>query len=687
MHLIRTCYRLALPVLFATAAPFAIAAPLTLDDDDPMSSVSAPDQSVRQIDFTSLSRISNERIQQDFRSFIPLVASPDSLAFAKVNLNFRDEGSLSFSGGLGLRKYLPEMDSVLGFHIHGDVTETELDHQIAQFGFGLDLFTPTGFDIHANLYLPETDPHLAGEFSTFGPAFGRGHSILQTESLFSIYERGRRGADVKLAFDLPVLNEILPARGHVGAYHFSGHSSEDLSGIQAGLTIQPFEGAAFGAEYYGDEDFYGDHWVFVAGISAPFEFGNILHPGSWADGIANAFRPKSGNEERENMRRFLSAAVDRRDWVLTEISDPFLTEQKLNLLLDNVIFVNNGGARSVPGPRGRGRGTFENPANTIQHGVNRSAAKFGNNGNIVVAGSNRAYREDIVDAGKSVRLFGGRIPVAGGRTFQYGNRPTIDGGIAVIDVDTFSMENFRVINGAASFVNPDAIFAANVSDVSLIGNRIINASQDAIDIESDGGRKMNVVIQGNRIRSSLDDGIDFDLTGTADVRVRITDNILNRPGDDGIQIELEDNSSIRGKISDNRVNGTDFGEGLEIDQDDNSFARLRILRNVFRDTDDDPLDIDVTDNSVGLYQVAHNELFGDSGGDIIEIDSDDTSQLQLQFFGNTLGNDALFREQLASSFLLEDTLNTNTLSGGATFILDPTILPFVPFGSTGFSSP
>lgn len=634
------------------------------------------------------SRASRERIQQDVSALVPLAASPTSALLTDFTFQFRDEGNHSFSGGIVMRRYLPEMDAVLGFHLHGDVTESIYDHRIAQLGFGFDLFTASGLDFHGNFYLPDTGPHLIQETSRFGPAFGRGNSILQTESIFGISERGLRGSEIKVAFDFPVLNGLLPTRGHVGAYHFNGRSNDDLAGMSAGVLVQPFEGVSVGAEYYGDDEFYGDHWVFFAGVSTTFESGSCFHPRNWRQGIRDAFRPRgAGSRERERMEDFLFAPADRRNWVLTEFSDPFLTETKLNEVLADVIFVNNGGARSVPGPRGNGRGTFANPVNTIQRGINRSAARFGNSGNIVVAGSKRPYTEDLVDAGRSVRLHGGRVPALAGRTFRYGSRPTIDGGIMVTHVDTFSISNFQVVNGAASFVNPDAIFAGNVTNVSVIGNRVINSAQDGIDIEGTRGPEMTAVVRGNLVRNSSDDGIDFDLEGGSRAMVAVEGNRILNPLDDGIEFDIEDNARVYGTVSRNRVRASIFGEGIEIDQDDNSIARLRILDNNLRSVFNDPIDIDVTENSRGTYQVAGNRFDGLFPATRVEIDSDDTSLLRLQFVNNSTTSDLQFVEFLTSTFLLERQIGSNALLEGSVFHLDNNIRPLRPFGSFGFPAP
>lgn len=685
MHFLR------LPLLAALAiTPFAWSdEPLRIDDENPLSAASWNDLSTSPVHAGLWTRAGSERFQQDFEAFVPLATSAagDKLFFTNFVFNYRDGGEHSFSGGIGTRHYLPGANAVLGLHLHGDFTETIHDNQFAQFGIGFDLFTETGIDFRGNLYFPESGPDSIGGLPSYATPFGRRNSILQYG--LTRYEAGLRGGDFQVEFDVPLASEILPTRGHLGVYHFESEFGGSLTGAKAGIAVHPCEGVSVGAEYYGDEEFFGNHWVFVAGLSAPFTLSDLARPGEWfrSLGDSRGVPAIGGSRSTDEVRSMLYSRIDRRNWVLTDISDPLLTQSKMNELLSDVIFVNNGSSSGIPKPKGTGKGTYENPASSIQRGINLAARKFGNSGNIVVAGVKDRYREDLLDAGKSVRLYGGGLRNTGTGAFRYGPKrlPSLHGGIRVTDVNDFTMMGFRVIRGGTSFVNPDAIFAGNVGDVYIGANRIRKVFQDGIDIEVDGNNRSQVLLAGNRINLTFDDAFDFDIEDKGRVTFLLRDNRTSRNSSDSVEFDIEDNARVRGQVVNNHFTRTG-GEGIEVDQDDNSRARIRFLGNRITRTGDDPIDIDLNDTSRGSYQVANNMISGFFPGSDVDIDSEDSSTLMLQIMNNRSTNDFNFDEFGASTFLLENSLNTNTLTRGAVLDIDPSIR-IVPRGKFGFQEP
>jgi hypothetical protein len=671
-------------IVFLTVGSASFADDLRLNDENPLTAVGTGIPG----ELTLTSRASNDRFQQDGSVLAPLSLSEsgDTLTFAHLAFNYRDGGSESFSGGVGARFYLPERNAVLGFHFQGTVSDSLYGNQIAQFGGGFDLFTESGIDFRGNFYLPESDSHLLSSFTEVGKPFGRGNTVLQAQDIMGVFERGRAGMDFKVEFDVPVLEKLLPSRGYLGVYHFDGEWKGNLTGASAGITVQPTESVSLGAEYYGDEDFFGDHWVFVAAVSAPLEGGELFHPQSWIRFLGQAFSPDAMPSKRnaDEMRSLIARNIDRRNWVLPEISDPLMTERKLNYLLRNVIFVNNNGNTDAPRGSNSGSGGFEDPVKSIQAGVNRAARRFGNSGSVVVAGSRKIYREEIFDSGSSVRLYGGLVPGMGDKHFRYGSRARLDGGIHLTGIPTAHVSHFRIRGGLLSLPNPDGIFVENVSEVRILDNRLRLIFQDAIDVEMTGRTRSDIIVWGNSIDRTIDDALDFDLTGNSRSHVQVMDNRFDRTGSDGIEFDVEDRARVSGTVSRNYIRRIS-SEGIEVDQDDNSTARLRILNNRIERTLSDPLDIDLDDSSRGSYQVANNKLSGFFANTFdIDIDADDSARLRLQIMANRSNSDFNFDEDGGSTFLLEDTLGTNRFRGGAGLDIDPTILPFV---QDGFPNP
>lgn len=667
-------FRYLVMLLSGTALVVSVAGAPRIDDDVPTAEAVTgrgdTGQSMRSFSASGVVRASNERVQHDTEILAPLHFTDDGnrLIFANVVHNLRDGGEVSFSAGAGVRFYLPGRNSVLGFHILGDSTETLADNDIAQLGLGFDFFAATGIDLHGNLYLPESDDRVASQWTDYGDLFATGHTIFQTENLLTIFERGRKGADLKVKFDVPMLNKILPARGHVGAYHFDGGYGDDLTGAMAGIMVQPFRGAAFGAEYYGDDEFFGEHWVFVAGVSGPIEFDTLVKPKKLLAGIARAFSidPAPRDRSSDGMRDFLVHRLDRRNWVLQEWSAPAVTESTDLVIEENVIFVNNGLPGSPVGSA-TGRGTFEDPVNTVQTGVARSAASFGNGGTVLVAGTGQIYAEEVFDVGSGFHLRSGHLPFTGqmGKTFTYGTQPILDGGVIVDDVQNFALSGFEVRNGALSLANPDAVFASNVAEISIVGNTIRSAAQDGIDIEVSGTNMSNAVVSGNQVFGSGDENFDLDVEDSGSLSVVYSDNvsrdssgdgfgidvddfgvldllwtgggIFNSGGDgfflnanddssstvvvrnttiagtgiDGFSISADDDSIVNASLLDSSVSGTDF-DGVFLDAFSDSTVTLSVRRNVFMDIPDEAVDLEIFEGANATFVVADNEI--DTGG-------------------------------------------------------------------------
>lgn len=701
----------------ALAAP-GMAAPL-IDDDAPNAEPVVDNEAIsrRMQSFTASAvvRASNERVQRDAESLIPLHFSDDGnrLFFANLVHNLRDGGEVSFSAGAGVRFFLPGNDSVLGFHVLGDNTETLSDNDISQLGLGFDLFTPSGIDVHGNLYLPESDDHVAREFLGYGDLFATGNTIFQTENLLTIFERGRKGADIKVKFDVPLLSEVLPTRGHIGAYHFDGDYGDDLTGAMAGIMVQPFHGAAFGAEYYGDDEFFGDHWVFVAGVSGPIEFDALVKPQKLLAGIARAFSvdPTPRDRSADGMREFLTHRIDRRNWVLQEWSAPTVTQSTDLVIEDDIIFVNNisnGVQVRDRGPSGSagGRGTFEDPVDTIQAGVDRAAARFGNDGTVLVAGTGRTYREEVVDAGRGFHLRSGHLPYVGraGETFSYGNQANLDGGVIVDNVANFSLSGFDVRNGALSLANPDAVFVSNVRDIAIVGNTIRNAAQDGIDIEVSGTTMSTAIVRRNRVFGSSDDTYDIDVVDSAKLEIVYEDNISRRSGSDGVNIDVDNDGTLdlvwtgggifdsdgdgfyldadddaRATIlfRDTTVSGTGI-DGFSINADEDVIVSATVSRVAFSDTDIDGVYLDAAEGA-GVFLAVRNSTFMDIPDVAVDLEIFDEADVVISIVGNEirgssfaaveidLGDEAALRGRIAENAVKVDT------NGFGLFLGDDTV--------------
>ena len=698
-------YRL-FPTLLGPAilASSLVGAPI-IDDEVPVAVASVDrawmDETSRLLTLTETFRVGRERVQNDVSAFVPLTLSDDGdqLLFTRFVQNIRDGGEASFSGGLGARFYLSDYDAVFGFHLLCDTTESIYENDLSQIGLGFDLFTPSGIDLHGNVYLAESGDHLAREWVDYADLFAAGHTIFQTRNLLGQFERGRGGADLKVAFDVPVLNELLPARGHVGAYHFEGNYGDDFTGAMAGLMLQPFEGVSLGAEYYADDDFFGDNWVFVAGVSAPFEIGDLFRPRKLVENIGRTFRAPSRDRRGGGMRSFMTAPVDRRDWVLPEVSSPILTKTDAVVVMDEVVFVNHG-LVGVPDGSATGRGTFEDPLNTIQGGVNRAARRFGHGGTVLVGGNGRVYSETIFDAGRSVDLRGGQVPIRGfeGERFSYGRRPIINGAVVADDIPEFSLTGFTIGGGVAGF---DGVLAADVSRVDISRNTILDADQDGIDFELSGTTMMTATVFRNRVVRAGDDAFDIDVYDSSRLTAVFRDNDAIGSSDTGINIDTDDRGILDLTWNGGRVFGSG-GDGFFLGSADLSRATVVFENSSIRNSAidgfsvfaDDDARVDATVRGATIVNAGFDAVYLESYGrsksnltvqnsilrsnadDGIDVETGEDADVSVLFEGNRIGGSGFVAIEIEAQHdasvtgIVRDNTATSTFAGFGLFFED-----------------
>ena len=681
---------------------------------------------------------------------IPLLQGDNGMIFLYPRFGLSSDVDPGYSLGLGARHYIPAIDAIIGGNVFFDRYGSPHDNYYDQLGLGVEVLT-RWVDARFNYYIPDSSPNVIDEQNTrsqsvtrssaWGQPFATGYSIRQpyttttttttVDQLFERFEDSMEGFDAEVGVLTPWLEQYVALRWFAGYYDFGNSYGDDVSGFKGRAELRLSSKLAIDATYYEDEAVVGDNWLFGFRVSIPVFMENLAdgrspfegsfsgmfsgvnlsgrnresgvlrggvgstYPSSYAAlspfaamAPAPSFAAATGGGSRgnsvrdrmtEEVLRLSGARTSESDFIENlakrEVDVDVDTVTRIVIIDPSVVFVNNRRGTS------RGPGTFENPLNTIQGGVNRASTLFGNAGDVFVSGTGRNYVEDVMDAGSSVRIWGGArgYPARGGRRFTDGSRPVLNGGFLIDNVPAFLLSGFTIRNG---FAGLKGVHVVDVRQGDILWNKFINVGEDGIHFEFFGTRG-NVNIIGNTFVNTTEDPIDFDIEGASVVSFFIDRNQAFNSGSDGMTFDIEDTSVVNGLITNNLINGFN-SEGIEIDQDDNSRATIRILSNRIINGNGDPLDIDLDNMSFGRYQVANNVFAG--VGDV-DIDTENASILNLQVFGNTSSNDFDFDEFDASTFLMENTLGTNMLNGGAIFDIDASIPPYVPFGTFGFPSP
>lgn len=663
-------------ILFSVGTALADT-PLILNDEAPSSASWIEQVSNPSFPFVSTTLRTNQEIyEQDSEVLIPLFSNADNsqFAFSTITHNFRDSGAVNLSGGFYYRFEVPGLNSVLGLSMHGDATETDYSNNLEQFGFGFDLFTRMGFDFHGNLYFAESEGSRVG--SWYGDPFARGHNILQRE--FGIVEQGLSGGDFRVTFPVPLISKEISSRGFVGAYSFDG-ATDDISGLMTGIDFYPLQGVAVGVEYFADDEFYGDNWVFKAGATIPIN--NVFSLKDWQSGIGSALSPHSLDRDSFEVRSRM--AGPRRKWVLTEFAhqnNHFGT----HTVASDIIFVNSGGAvgNGIQAGSKNGIGTAQNPTRTIQRGANLVSSRLGGEGTVYVQGGRR-YGETVqvgmagpttkisnirfTTSYKPIQAYGGKV--FGGDTA----RPILNGGfyftgangLRSVEVTGFDIRGGNAFDGhgissmevpnflaTCNFFHDTLTDGINVQNLSgrnattiISMNRFRDSTRDAIEIDHvvGKGRESNILVWGN-VGRNQSDGVEIEVEADqGKANMTVADNKFFNNGDQGLDLGLTLDSHATGtvKVLRNRVNNTTGNEGVYvgIEAYESSSATLMMRSNKVQKTtneDGSYVYFEASDNSDITGVIANNVFRGSNDDGLATSDNSaaNNSNINLTITGN-----------------------------------------------------
>ncbi|NNE93546.1 MAG: hypothetical protein HKN23_18010, partial [Verrucomicrobiales bacterium] len=588
----------------------------------------------------------------------PLWSDENSLLFLYPRLGISSDVDAGFSMGAGMRHYLPGLDAIFGYNLHYDRYEGSRGDYYDQLGLGLEVMSRR-IDARFNYYIPEGDSNVVDSVTSsqtrtaidYGDPFGRHYSILQpvtttrttTTRTFEQFEKAMRGYDWEVGVLVPGVDEYVDLRLFIGSYGYDNPYGEDLNGVKARAELRLSSKLAVDATYYEDEEVRGDNWVFGMRMNIPIYPENLENGGNPFDGsfdglfdgvrggggrggknpVASARKIGSSasyitaNDRFNPLSKIVAGASSAGVWDrMTEeiIRDPYIKTTLSNYIenrdlldIDRIItkdiVVIDGSVVFVDSTRGPGgNGTFENPFNMIQSGVNAAAALFGNNGDVVVHGS-PAYTEDVVDAGAGVKVWGGGVgvPALGGRRFRFGGTPTLNGGFDFDDIPHALISGFNINGG---FAGGDGINFDDIGDVVIANNVINSPGDDAIDIQSDVStniRVVNNVAVGGPGSTWGNHGIEIDVDNDGGgSTVLVSGNVVTGFGEEGLDltVDLDSGATFMGTIVNNQflsngVSGGGGGAEVDVDINDGGVANLAIRNNLFQANTGDGLDLDV----------------------------------------------------------------------------------------------
>jgi inverse autotransporter-like protein with beta domain len=648
--------------------------------------------------------------------FSPLTQSEDTLTFLDFRFKYFEKQVNEFNLALG-RRHMLENKWNIGIWGGIDRRRSELGNDFFQVATGVEALH-SDWDFRINGYYPLSNPDSSSsEVARIELSGNQIHMIGGAE--VPLY-----GADIEVGFRVPIEhlfnfssgNTKHDLRVYAGAFYFDHKDAiKDISGPKARIAWQfnnlfekPGTRLTLEAEYSND-DVRDNHWEAGIRFRIPISFSDQISTGRM---LSLGHQVSLNKQEQRMMDRLerdtdIVVGLSKAEPVVDDLTGAFFnhiasvdastnvqgtidstgqnslivaqgTNGNINTnvaLQSNQTLMSGGTTIQVRGANSGTTTTFTASGSqaVITHAANSPAITMNNNTH--VAGMHMVGGA----GGGNVGIFGTGIS----NVFVTGNSIDNFGGTG-ISLSNLSSGTCMITQNVVLNAGADGIRAGSANDgtftVDISGNRIENSALDGIQITNFDNSHMDLKVSSNIVNNIGADSMRLDLQNNSSLSFVIAYNSFSNSPSDGLEFDIENNSSAVGSIHDNQIASTTFGEGIEIDQDQSSSAIIRIYNNNIINSFADPLDLDLDDNAIGRYQVYNNSFNSPQPASIVDIDTNDNAFLGLQVYANTSNVNLDFDEDGASTFEVEDTLNSNTLTGGASFVIDP-LINIVPAGT------
>jgi|GEM_PF-1996497 len=372
---------------------------------------------------------------------LPLYFDNDLLLFTNIRGAYSDVSEQELNLGLGVRKRLDDIDTILGLNAYYDSRWTERDSQFNQLGIGAEVLS-TWVDARANGYFPEDkkehlatieETHMAGSSTTTTySGHGAGHTIYESErtrtvttyvqNAYEIYDVPLEGYDVELGVKLPLSIDWLEARIFGGYYAFEPmwegnlEDANDIDGFKGRAEFRIHDRILLDAEVFEDDRLFGSDYLISARVSLPFDLGAIsrgenpfTYEPARESGISTRFT--------EMVMRDPHIQIRNETEVSTESFQETSTRTRTYAVLEDVIFVDGDNAADPAE-----NGSAEHPFDVIQEGVDDSDAR--DLPNVFVHNADQPYVENV-EVSETINLYGGAARFGKGTTPGDGTAPTV----------------------------------------------------------------------------------------------------------------------------------------------------------------------------------------------------------------------------------------------------------------------
>lgn len=220
---------------------------------------------------------------------------------ALVDITNADGG---FSLGGGVRRYLSDLNLIVGGNIYYDHYGLEHGPYYDQLGLGVEILSEM-IDFRLNYYLPENNGFL--------PPFASGTVALE-------------GLDTEIGCLIPLFQSVMETKLFAGYYDFNGQRNQEIDGGKVRMEFRVSPKLIMDVAYYADEALLGDHMRYGLRLNLPIEDG----PSALRNAFSNIFqRSSSSNVSYFNgVHRDVPASSNSNVW--ERMGDQVLREYRVN---------------------------------------------------------------------------------------------------------------------------------------------------------------------------------------------------------------------------------------------------------------------------------------------------------------------------------------------------------------------
>ncbi len=400
--------------------------------------------------------------------FVPLLPaeSDSTMWFGDIRALIFNDAEFGSNVGTGYRWFLEDQNRIYGINGYWD-TLNDNSLLFNQAGIGVESLGQI-FDFRANGYTPAVYDSYQHQV---------GNAYFQDNRLFVPSTAALSGMDAEAGVNLPTLYQISTSLFGGGYYYDSNHTIA-AAGWRVRAEAMFRDCVVVGVSVQDDE-------LFGQTVNGMIELRHtVFHHATLARrSMRHKFRDANGSSDGQTVRHRLADPVYRRqNIVLKEVSPRPATFGGAPLNFVHVV------------PGGAGNGTFENPYGTISTAMLDPLAGSG----VIYTPYGGTFTENITMTAGSTLFSNGPTQFVNA---DFGSVPLPFSGVnssltalpSTIVGDVTLADN-TVLNG---FDVQGGISGTNVTDVSLINNRIASSPGDAISLTTSSDVNMNNLLIAN----------------------------------------------------------------------------------------------------------------------------------------------------------------------------------------------